>query len=235
MKYENFKVDESLKHIAFIMDGNGRWATMRGLDRPQGHKEGVKVFEHIANTCFDFGLEAVTFYAFSTENWKRPQEEIDAIFKLVEQFAETELKKYVDRKCRVMFMGDISLLPKSTQDALIKIRESGKNNTGMIVNIAINYGGRQEIVNAVNYILQSGISKIDEQMLSDCIYTSGLPDPDIIVRTSGEERISNFMLWQLAYSELLFMDTLWPDMDEKSIDYIISEYSKRNRRFGDLR
>ena len=105
----------------------------------------------------------------------------------------------------------------------------------MIVNIAINYGGRQEIVNAVNYILQSGISKIDEQMLSDCIYTSGLPDPDIIVRTSGEERISNFMLWQLAYSELLFMDTLWPDMDEKSIDYIISEYSKRNRRFGDLR
>ncbi len=217
------------------MDGNGRWAKKRLLPRKAGHKAGVEALKKVVMACQDKGVQMCTFYAFSTENWKRPQEEIDAIFKLVEQFAETELKKYVDRNCRVMFMGDLSLLPKSTQDALNKIRESGKNNTGMIVNIALNYGGRQEIVNAVNYILQSGISKIDEQMLSDCIYTSGLPDPDIIVRTSGEERISNFMLWQLAYSELLFMDTLWPDMDEKSIDYIISEYSKRNRRFGDLR
>ena len=223
------------KHIAFIMDGNGRWAKKRMLPRKAGHKAGVDALKTVIEECQARGVEMCSFYAFSTENWKRPQEEIDAIFKLVEQFADTELKKYVDKNYRVMYMGDISLLPKSTQDALNKILESGKNNTGMIVNIAINYGGRQEIVNAVNYILQSGISKIDEQMLSDCIYTSGLPDPDIIVRTSGEERISNFMLWQLAYSELLFMDTLWPDMDEKSIDYIISEYSKRNRRFGDLR
>ena len=223
------------KHIAFIMDGNGRWAKARLLPRKAGHKAGVDALERVIRACQERGVQMCTFYAFSTENWKRPQEEIDAIFKLVEQFAEKELSKYVKENFRIMYMGDLSLLPKSTQEALQKIKDSGKNNTGMLVNIALNYGGRQEIVNAVNYILQSGLSKIDEQMLSDCIYTANLPDPDIIVRTSGEQRLSNFMLWQLAYSELLFVDTLWPDMDAKDVDYIIKEYSKRNRRFGDLR
>ena len=223
------------KHIAFIMDGNGRWAKKRALPRKAGHKAGVDALKTVIEECQARGVQMCTFYAFSTENWKRPQDEINAIFKLVESFAENELQKYVDKNYRVMCMGDLSLLPQVTQDALKKIVESGKNNTGMIVNIAINYGGRQEIVNAINYILQSGINKVDEQMVSDCIYTAGLPDPDIIVRTSGEERISNFMLWQLAYSELLFLDTLWPDMSKKDIDYIISEYSKRNRRFGDLK
>lgn len=223
------------KHIAFIMDGNGRWAKKRALPRKAGHKAGVDAMKKVIQACQDKGVEMCTFYAFSTENWKRPQDEINAIFGLVEHFAKNELKQYIDKNYRIMYMGDLSLLPPSTQKALAEIKESGKNNTGMIVNIAINYGGRQEIVNAVNYILQSGINKIDEQMLSDCMYTPGLPDPDIIVRTSGEERLSNFMLWQLAYSELLFVDTLWPDMDADSVDYIISEYSKRNRRFGDLR
>ena len=217
------------------MDGNGRWAKKRALPRKAGHKAGVDALKTVIEACQARGVEMCSFYAFSTENWKRPQDEINAIFKLVETFAEKELKKYVDKNYRVTCMGDLSLLPQSTQDALKKIIDSGKDNTGMIVNIAINYGGRQEIVNAVNYILQSGINKIDEQMLSDCMYTAGLPDPDIIVRTSGEERISNFMLWQLAYSEFLFIDTLWPDMTEKEIDYIIEEYSKRNRRFGDIK
>ena len=217
------------------MDGNGRWAKKRALPRKAGHKAGVDALKKVIEECQARGVQMCSFYAFSTENWKRPQDEINAIFKLVEDFAANELKKYVDKNYRVMCMGDLSLLPQKTQDSLKEIVDSGKNNTGMIVNIAINYGGRQEIVNAINYILQSGINKVDEQMVSDCIYTAGLPDPDIIVRTSGEERISNFMLWQLAYSEFLFIDTLWPDMDNKDIDYIINEYSKRNRRFGDIK
>ncbi len=217
------------------MDGNGRWAKKRALPRKAGHKAGVDALKKVIEECQARGVQMCSFYAFSTENWKRPQDEINAIFKLVEDFAANELKKYVDKNYRVMCMGDLSLLPQKTQDSLKEIVDSGKNNTGMIVNIAINYGGRQEIVNAINYILQSGINKVDEQMVSDCIYTAGLPDPDIIVRTSGEERISNFMLWQLAYSEFLFIDTLWPDMDKKDIDYIINEYSKRNRRFGDIK
>ncbi len=223
------------KHIAFIMDGNGRWAKKRGLPRKVGHKAGVDSLKKVVKACDEFGVQMCTFYAFSTENWKRPQDEIDALFKLVEDFAEKQLSEYANSNYRLMFMGDLSLLPKSTQDALINIKNKTLNNTGMIINIAINYGGRQEIVNAINYILQSGISKVDEQMVSDCIYTSGLPDPDVIVRTSGEERVSNFMLWQLAYSEFIFLDTLWPDMDKKDIENVISEYSKRNRRFGDLR
>ena len=223
------------KHIAFIMDGNGRWAKKRALPRKLGHKAGVDSLKKVVKACSDYGIEMCTFYAFSTENWKRPQDEIDALFKLVEDFAKKSLNEYANSNYRLMYMGDLSLLPKSTQDALIDIKNKTLNNTGMIINIAINYGGRQEIVNAINYILQSGISKVDEQMVSDCIYTSGLPDPDVIVRTSGEERISNFMLWQLAYSEFIFLDTLWPDMDKKDIDNIITEYSKRNRRFGDLR
>jgi undecaprenyl diphosphate synthase len=220
------------KHIAFIMDGNGRWAKKRGLPRKFGHKEGVKALQKIIEGCKNRGVEICSFYAFSTENWKRPQEEIEEIFSLVEKFAKEELSKYVDKGYRVTYMGDITKLPENTQSALKEIKEKGSSNSGMIVNIAINYGGRDEIVRAVNKVLQSGIKQIDEQMLSDCMYTAGIPDPDIIVRTSGEERLSNFMLWQSAYSELLFIDDLWPDVNEKTVDYIIECYSKRNRRFG---
>ena len=220
------------KHIAFIMDGNGRWAKKRALPRKAGHKAGVKALQKVIEACNKKGVQMCSFYAFSTENWKRPQDEIDAIFALVERFVAEELDKYAGVGYRVMFMGDLSVLPDSTQNAIKTIMEKSKGNDGMIVNVALNYGGRQEIVNAVNTILQSGLNKVDEQMISDCIYTAGLPDPDIIVRTSGEERLSNFMLWQSAYSELLFIDDFWPDVDESTIDYIISEYSKRHRRFG---
>ena len=220
------------KHIAFIMDGNGRWAKKRALPRKAGHKAGVKALQKVIEACNKKGVQMCSFYAFSTENWKRPQDEIDAIFALVERFVAEELDKYAGVGYRVMFMGDLSVLPDTTQNAINTIMEKSKGNDGMIVNVALNYGGRQEIVNAVNTILQSGLNKVDEQMISDCIYTAGLPDPDIIVRTSGEERLSNFMLWQSAYSELLFIDDFWPDVDESTIDYIISEYSKRHRRFG---
>jgi len=220
------------KHIAFIMDGNGRWAKKRALPRKAGHKAGVKALQKVIEACNKKGVQMCSFYAFSTENWKRPQDEIDAIFALVERFVAEELDKYAGVGYRVMFMGDLSVLPDTTQNAIKTIMEKSKGNDGMIVNVALNYGGRQEIVNAVNTILQSGLNKVDEQMISDCIYTAGLPDPDIIVRTSGEERLSNFMLWQSAYSELLFIDDFWPDVDESTIDYIISEYSKRHRRFG---
>ncbi len=220
------------KHIAFIMDGNGRWAKKRALPRKAGHKAGVKALQKVIEACNKKGVQMCSFYAFSTENWKRPQDEIDAIFALVERFVAEELDKYAGVGYRVMFMGDLSVLPDSTQNAIKTIMEKSKGNDGMIVNVALNYGGRQEIVNAVNTILQSGLNKVDEQMISDCIYTAGLPDPDIIVRTSGEERLSNFMLWQSAYSELLFIDDFWPDVDESTIDYVISEYSKRHRRFG---
>ena len=220
------------KHIAFIMDGNGRWAKKRGLPRKFGHKEGAKTLRMVVEECKNFGVDICSFYAFSTENWKRSQDEIDAIFSLIKKFADEELEKYANSGYRVQCMGDINNLPEETKQALLQIVEKSKNNTGMIVNLGINYGGRAEIVNAVNYILSQGLNKIDEQMLSDCLYTSNLPDPDIIVRTSGEKRLSNFMLWQAAYSEFIFVDELWPDVTKNTLNNIFNEYSKRNRRFG---
>lgn len=220
------------RHIAFIMDGNGRWAKKRGLPRKFGHKEGAKVLRMIVEECKNAGVEYCSFYAFSTENWKRSQDEIDSIFDLIKKFADEELDKYADAGYKVKCMGDISVLPEETRNSLIKIVEKSKNNNKMIVNLGINYGGRAEIVNAVNYILSQGLNKIDEQMLSDCMYTCNMPDPDVIVRTSGEKRLSNFMLWQSAYSEFIFIDDLWPDLKKETLYKIFEEYSKRNRRFG---
>lgn len=223
------------RHIAFIMDGNGRWAKKRLLPRKAGHREGVSALRRMVDACADAGVEMVSFYAFSTENWTRPQEEIDALFKMVSEFADKHLSEYVRRGFRIMFMGDLSKLPADTVAALKKIIEEAKDNTGMIVNIALNYGGRDEILRAVNKIISAGIREVDIQTLSDCMYTGGLPDPDVIVRSSGEKRLSNFMLWQAAYSELVFMDELWPDFDSAVFDKIIEEYSKRDRRYGNIR
>lgn len=222
-------------HIAFIMDGNGRWAKKRLLPRKAGHREGVKALMRIVDACDKAGVKMVSFYAFSTENWTRPQEEIDALFKMVGEFADKHLGEYVKRGFRIMFMGDISKLPEDTVSSLKKILTSAKDNTGMIVNIALNYGGRDEILHAVNKILAAGIREVDIQTLSDCMYTAGLPDPDVIVRSSGEKRLSNFMLWQAAYSEFVFIDDLWPDFDEKVFQRVIEEYSKRDRRYGNVR
>lgn len=223
------------RHIAFIMDGNGRWAKKRLLPRKAGHREGVVALRRMVDECEKAGVEMVSFYAFSTENWTRPQDEIDALFKMVKEFADKYLDEYVKRGFRIMFMGDLSKLPKETVDALKKILEKAKDNKGMIVNIALNYGGRDEILHAVNTLLDAGLRNVDMQTLSDCMYTAGLPDPDVIVRSSGEKRLSNFMLWQAAYAELVFVDDLWPDFDEKIFANIIDEYSRRDRRYGNIR
>lgn len=223
------------RHIAFIMDGNGRWAKKRLLPRKAGHREGVSALRRMVDECEKAGVEMVSFYAFSTENWTRPQDEIDALFKMVKEFADKHLGEYVKRGLRIMFMGDLTKLPKDTVDSLKKILSEAKDNKGMIVNIALNYGGRDEIVHAVNKIISAGVREINKVVLSDCMYTGGLPDPDVIVRSSGEKRLSNFMLWQAAYSELIFLDEYWPDFDAAVFKKIIEEYSKRDRRYGNVR
>ena len=224
-----------LKHIAFIMDGNGRWAKKRLLPRKVGHREGVKALERVINACEKRGIKEVSFYAFSTENWSRPQEEIDALFDMVRKFADNELKSYVERNMTVRFMGDVTKLPKDTLDALNKITSAVRQNgEGMVVNIGLNYGGRDEIVPAVKALVDSG-EEITKENIESRLYTKGMSDPDVIVRSSGEKRLSNFMLWQSAYSELIFIDDLWPDFNAATVDSIIDEYAKRTRRFGGLK
>lgn len=219
------------KHIAFIMDGNGRWAKRRLLPRKIGHREGVKAMKDVIKACRDLGVEVVSFYAFSTENWSRPKDEVDALFSLVKKFAKEEMREYVKDNYIVRFMGDISKLPKDVNEALNDILQSSKDNDGMVVNIGLNYGGRDEIAYAVKELVRLGEEPSVEN-ISKHLYTAGLPDPEIIVRSSGEERLSNFMLFQAAYSELIFMPQLWPDFDADTIDKIIEEFNRRERRFG---
>lgn len=225
--------------IGIIMDGNGRWAKKQGLPRTAGHKKGAKVFHEITDYCDSIGVESVTFYAFSTENWKRPYEEVGAIMKL---FGEYLLKtfSYENRNNRIVFLGDRTALDPKHQKLMNEIEEKTANNTGMIMNIAINYGGRQEIVHAAKQLakrVQEGTltpEEITEQLMSDCMYTKGQKDPDFILRPSGEKRLSNFMLWQAAYSELVEMDVLWPDFTPHDLDLAIEEFNRRSRRFGGI-
>lgn len=218
-------------HIAFIMDGNGRWAKNKHLPRSMGHREGVASMRRVVEACHKKGVQVVSFYAFSTENWSRPKEEIETLFAMLEKFAKSEIPKYAKRNFIIRCMGDLSALPKSVSSALENNMKLCDGNDGMIVNLGINYGGRDEIVHAVKQVVAKGLD-ITKENISANLYTSGLPDPDVMVRSSGEVRLSNFMLWQLSYSEMIFVDTLWPDFDEKSIDEIITQYNKRDRRFG---
>ncbi len=231
-------MEQSLKiptHIGFIMDGNGRWATQRGLSRSEGHRQGAEALKKVVKACSQKGIKVVSIYAFSCENWsKRPQAEIKFLFSLITQFVKKEMKDYVKAGYRVRFSGNLSQLPKTTQNAVLKVIDASKNNDGLIVNIALNYGSHQEIVRAVNMILQSGLREIDEQMLEDCLYSAGLPPLDVVVRSSGEKRLSNFMLWQASYSELIFLDKYWPDFNEDTLEDILKEYSNRDRRFGGI-
>ena len=231
-------MEQSLKiptHIGFIMDGNGRWATQRGLSRSEGHRQGAEALKKVVKACSQKGIKVVSIYAFSCENWsKRPQVEIKFLFSLITQFVKKEMKDYVKAGYRVRFSGNLSQLPKTTQNAVLKVIDASKNNDGLIVNIALNYGSHQEIVRAVNMILQSGLREIDEQMLEDCLYSAGLPPLDVVVRSSGEKRLSNFMLWQASYSELIFLDKYWPDFNEDTLEDILKEYSNRDRRFGGI-
>ena len=227
------------RHIAVIMDGNGRWAKNRGLPRTAGHKKGAEVFSDIADYCDELGVSSVYFYAFSTENWKRPLEEVNAIMRL---FGEYLLKgfDYKNRNIRIKFMGDRTVLDEKLQQRMNKLEAESSVKTGMTLNIAINYGGRPEIVRAAQQLAEKAAAgqlkpeEITEQMLSDAMYTAGQKDPDFILRPSGEKRLSNFMLWQAAYAELVEMDVLWPDFTRADLDAAIEEFNHRSRRFGGL-
>ena len=223
------------KHIAFIMDGNGRWAKKKLLPRKAGHREGVMAMRRVIDICGNYGVEIVSFYAFSTENWSRPKEEIKALFSMVKSFAKKEIPKLASDNIVVRFMGDLSRLPEDVREAIEISTSQCEGNTGLIINIGINYGGRDEIVYAVNKLIASGVTSVDIPTLNNALYTGDLCDPDIMVRSSGEVRLSNFMLWQLAYSEFIFRDELWPDFDKKIIDEILVEYSTRDRRYGKVK
>ena len=222
-------VDEKLRHIAFIMDGNGRWATKRGLPREFGHKKGVEVFREITEYCHKIGVQCVTVYAFSTENWKRPKREVDAIMNLLDEY----LDKSSNEDVRVQFIGDVSVLDEKLKNKINSVEQRTAGGKS-ILNVALNYGSRAELVNAFNKLAASGKTEIMESDINDALYTYNCPDPDLIVRTGGDLRISNFLLWQAAYSELYFTNTLWPDMTSDDVDAAIEDFYSRKRRFGGL-
>ena len=219
-------------HIGIIMDGNGRWAKKRGLPRTFGHKAGGETFVKIVTECRKMGIKCLTVYAFSTENWKRSETEVSALMSLMKEYMVRYTEDLVKNGIRLRILGDLSRFENSTVEEINKRIEMSKNNDGMTLCIALNYGGRAELTTAVNKLLKSGKTEITEKDISDSLYTEGLPDPDLIIRTSGEQRTSNFLLWQSAYSEYYFTDVLWPDFDEKELKKAVEEYSKRNRRFG---
>ncbi len=239
---ENIPVFDVLpQHIGFIMDGNGRWAKMRGLERSEGHKAGAKTFRKIVEYCADVGIKYVTFYAFSTENWSRPEKEVKALMKLFKEYlleADEREKENDIRQSRIRFIGERDGLPKDLLRLIEKAEKVSSKYSKITVNVALNYGGRAEITHAVKTIaekVKSGelsVDGISEQVVGDYLYTAGQPDPDIIVRPSGEFRLSNFLTWQSAYSEFWFSDILWPDFTEKDVNEILFDYQKRNRRFG---
>lgn len=220
-----------LSHIAFIMDGNGRWAKKRGMPREYGHTFGVKNFRRLAEYCFRGNIDTVTVYAFSTENWRRPQKEVDAIMNLLDSYIKIGMAEMAKDNIRIMFLGDKTPFKDSLKKAMINLEKASEMNKYSL-NIAVNYGGRAEIVNAVNKLIKSGVTELSEELISDSIYTAGQADPDLIVRSGGEMRLSNFLMWQSVYSELYFTDVLWPDLTEKDIDLAVENYYSRQRRFG---
>ena len=229
-KKTEITVDSRLKHIAFIMDGNGRWAKKRALPRQVGHKFGVETFEKTVNDCFELGIKIVTVYAFSTENWSRPKEEVDAIMSLLEKYLK-RLEKY--ENVRVIFLGDKEIFPEKLKNKLIAVEEKTKDRE-FILNVALNYGGRAELVYAVNELIKEGKTEVTEDDISEHLYTKESSEPDLIVRTANEYRISNFLLWQCAYSEFYFTDVLWPDFNKKELIKAIESFYSRKRRFGGI-
>jgi undecaprenyl diphosphate synthase len=228
------------KHVAVIMDGNGRWAKQRGKPRIFGHRAGVESVRAICDTTARLGLEAITLYAFSTENWKRPQDEVGALFQMLKHFVRSELKTLSKNNMRFQAIGKLEGLAKDVQEELQIAKEKTQNNTGTILSVALNYGGRVEIVDAckkaVKSLLETGksIEDFSEQNIDEHLYTQGLPEVDLLIRTSGEMRISNFLLWQIAYSEIYITETLFPDFRREQIFDAVIEYQKRERRFGDI-
>lgn len=223
----------TLKHIAIIMDGNGRWAKNREMLRMQGHIEGAKNIKRIANTVFSSGVNYLSLYAFSTENWNRPQKEVEGLVKLFNNYLEDVLDNRININYKVRLIGNRSVWNSNTLKLIDKV-ESMNPESEYQLNVCFNYGGRGEIVDAVNKLIQEGKTEISENDITNNIYTGAFPPPDMLVRTGKEKRLSNFFLWQSAYSELFFSDTLWPDFSEEEIKKLIEEYYSRNRRFGEI-
>ena len=221
-------------HIAFIMDGNGRWAERRHMPRKYGHKMGTKTLELVVDLAAKYGVQTVTFYAFSTENWSRPKSEIDYLFGIFRSFL-SDLDKYRKKNVVIEFIGNLEKFPEDIQDACVKMHAETSGNNGLKVVVAFNYGSWDEITFAVNSLLKSGKDHVEKEDIRAVLYTKNITFPDLIVRTGGEVRLSNFLLLQSAYSELIFMDLLWPDFDEKAFLNVLNEYSSRVRKYGGLK
>jgi undecaprenyl diphosphate synthase len=228
------------RHVAVICDGNGRWAKRQGLPRVMGHKRGVDTLKELLRCCNDWGIKALTAYAFSTENWKRPQEEVEFLMALFQRVLRQELREMVQENVQIRFVGNLTALPPRLQDEIALAMAETLNNPGICFTVATNYGGRLEIVQACRTIaqkVQQGLLQpddIDEAVFERHLYTAGICDPDLLIRTSGEMRISNFLLWQLAYAEIYITETLWPDFDRTEFHRALSDYQQRDRRFGKI-
>ncbi|MBI1768677.1 MAG: isoprenyl transferase [Bacteroidetes bacterium] len=235
---ENIDFSNLPKHIAVIMDGNGRWAKQKGAARIFGHRNAVQSVREITEGCAELGVKFLTLYAFSTENWGRPKEEVDGLMELLVNTLQKEIKTLLDNQVKLKIIGDMYSLPKVCQANLVQAMEAAKNNTGLTLQLALSYSGRSEIVKAVKKIaekVRQGViqpEEVNEQLMEDYLETSGVPDPELLIRTSGEMRISNFLLWQVAYTELYVTPTLWPDFRKEDLYEAICAYQKRERRFG---
>nr|WP_242865977.1 isoprenyl transferase [Desnuesiella massiliensis] len=242
-KEQKINIDRSRvpQHVAIIMDGNGRWAKERNLPRAMGHKAGVETIREVVKECNRLGIKYLTLYAFSTENWKRPSEEVNSLMRLLVEYLRNEFEELNSNNVVINHIGDISKLPKTCEDELISAYERTKNNTGVVMNLALNYGGRAEIITAIKNIVDDSkngkiTSKdIDEQIISKYLFTANMPDPDLIIRPSGEQRISNFLLWQCAYSEFWYSNINWPDFKPEHLHRAIYDYQNRDRRFGGIK
>lgn len=239
-EYPHLNGDLTPDHIAIIMDGNGRWAKKRGMPRVAGHKEGISAVVKVVRVASKCKVKVLTLYAFSTENWKRPKSEVDYILKLPKEFLKIYLPELISNNVRIQIIGDMENLPDSTREALVDAVEKTHKNDGLQLNIALNYGGRNEIINGMKEVLTDvmngkiSMDELDEDYFSKYLYTIGMKDPDLLIRTGGEKRLSNFLLWQMAYTEFIFSDVLWPDFSEMDFIHAMEEYQQRQRRFGGI-
>lgn len=230
--------DNSLKHVAIIMDGNGRWAKNRGLPRSMGHKKGAEVLKNITKAVAEKGIKYLTLYAFSTENWQRSDDEVSYLMTLLRQYLKNDLKEIIDNQVRICFIGERYMLDDDIQQMMLDLEDKTREFNKLTLCIALSYGSRQEIINATRKIAQSikngdiSVEDIDINLFSSMLYTKDIPDPDLLIRTSGEKRLSNYLLWQLAYSEFIFTDVLWPDFTPEHLQQMIDNYKTRERRYG---
>lgn len=237
-KTEEIVLPETLpEHVGFIMDGNGRWAKKRGLPRSFGHREGAKNFKKIVRYCKDIGLKNISFYAFSTENWQRPKDEVDTIMDLFRDYI-VDVRNHLSENTRMIFLGDKSVFDDDLCEKMIKLEEDTAHYTEMTLMMAVNYGGRDELANAARILARKAVNgeinpdDITEDSIADCLYTRGIPDVDLVIRPSGELRLSNYLIWQCAYAEYYFTDILWPDFTPAELDKALADFAKRGRRFG---